>query len=123
MIEYINDGGGNVGFTCPITEDDVARTRGMAFLSLSPYEQELCGGFNGSIYQNGLKKISDKNLDDIFNNPENPPSQDLSDNMEYENMMIEIRNANVRLKNTLKGFYIPVLLGGGLLILLNLFKK
>jgi hypothetical protein len=45
---------------CPITINDVANTRGKAFLDLSVAQQQSCGGFNGKIYQEGLKIVYKK---------------------------------------------------------------
>jgi len=39
---------------CPITKDDVARTRGKAFMDLTPEQQKACGGASGEIYTGGL---------------------------------------------------------------------
>lgn len=45
---------------CPITVDDVANTRGLAFVNLSPQQQLACGGSGGYIYQEGLKRAYEK---------------------------------------------------------------
>lgn len=74
---------------CPITVQDVRKTRGKAFLDLSPAQQYACGGSTGRIYQEGLRLAFEDGQ------AQGLPEIDMSDNMAWEDFKIWYNN-NVR---------------------------
>jgi len=68
------DGSLSYGGVCPISVEDIANTRGVAYLNLSPAQQALCG----AEYQEGLKIAFERGEEAGM------PIIDLSDNMPYE---------------------------------------
>lgn len=98
-MSIINVGGGGIlapvidNLVCPITVEDVAKTRGSAFLNLNQRQQKACGGFNGYIYQEGLKRAYEKGKSQGMS------EIDLSDNMIVEDAKIAWNNLGVKWKN------------------------
>lgn len=102
---------------CPITVDDVRKTRGKAFTELSPAQQYACGGSTGYVYQEGLRLAFEDGR------AQGLPEINMSDNMAWEDFQIWWNN-NVTVPTSNPFVKVGLWVFGGLLgltLISNLF--
>jgi hypothetical protein len=113
-----DDGSLNLNGVCPISVGDVERTRGNIFFSLTSKQQTSCGGFNGQMYQEGLKRAFEKGRSQGL------PELDISDNMLLEGVKTTFKNIGYDVQGVVDNPLLkPVIAIGGVLLGVNILKN